>query len=98
MNGNEFYNLNDTEKMDYVIACLYKAHSLFKAIYDSGCGFDQSVLDELGYLGDEFSRIGFMVEVQDYTDVYEDLNKNLSRLSSIVSVIEDYIYKNRKVN
>lgn len=98
MNGNEFYNLNDIEKMDYVIACLYKAHSLFKAIYDSGCGFDQSVLDELEYLGDEFSRIGFMVESQDYTDVYEDLNKNLSRLSSIVSVIEDYIYQNRKVN
>lgn len=98
MNENEFYNLNDMDKMDYVIACLYKAHSLFRAIYDSGCGFDQTVLDELEYLGDEFSRIGFMVEVQDYTDVYEDLNKNLSRLSSIVAVIEEYIYKNRKIN
>ncbi len=98
MNEREFDSLDDIEKMDYVLACLYKAHSLFKVIYDSGCGFEQSVIDELEYLGDEFSRIGFMVEIQDYTDVYTDLNKNLSRLSSIVAVIEEYIYKNRTVN
>ncbi len=98
MNENDFYNLNDVDKMDYVLACLYKAHSLFKTIYDSGCGFEQVVLDELEYLGDEFSRIGFMVELQDYTNVYTDLNNSLSRLSSIVAVVEDYIYKNRKIN
>ncbi len=98
MNENDFYNLDDLDKMDYVLACLYKAHSLFKAIYDSGCGFEQPVLDELEYLGDEFSRIGFMVEEQDYTGVFQDLNKSLSRLSSIVAVVEDYIYKNRQIN
>ncbi len=98
MNENDFNNLNDVEKMDYVLTCLYKAHSLFKTIYDSGCGFEQSVINELEHLGDEFSRIGFMVEIQDYTDVYADLNKNLSRLSTIVSVVEEYIYKNRIIN
>ena len=98
MNEREFDSLDDIEKMDYVLACLYKAHSLFKVIYDSGCCFLLCVLDELEYLVYEFSRIVFIVEIQDYTDVYTDLNKNLSRLSSIVAVIEEYIYKNRTVN
>lgn len=98
MNINDFNNLSDIGKLDYVLDCLYKAHGLFKIIYESGCGFEQQVLDELEYLGDEFSRIGFMAESHDYTGVYEDLNKNLTRLSSIVEVIDEYLYKHRKIN
>ena len=94
MDINDFNNLSDIGKLDYVLDCLYKAHGLFKIIYESGCGFEQQVIDELEHLGDEFSRIGFMAE----SGVYEDLNKNLTRLSSIVAVIDEYLYKHRKIN
>ncbi len=98
MDINDFNNLTDTGKIDYVLECLYKAHGLFKIIYESGCGFEQQVLDELEYLGDEFSRIGFMVECHDYTGVYEDLEKNLSKLTAIVSVIDNYLYTSHQIN
>ena len=46
MDKNDFNNLSDIGKLDYVLDCLYKAHGLFKIIYESGCGFEQQVLDE----------------------------------------------------
>lgn len=98
MNDDQFDALSDTDKLDYVLECLYKAHGFFKAIYDSGCGFQQETLDELEHLGDEFSRIGLMAEERNFSGIYSDLNKNLAKLSSIVSAVSDYVYKNRVLN
>lgn len=98
MDINEFNSLSSVDKLDYILSRLHYAYDLFKIIYESGCGFEQSVLDELEYLGSEFSRIGLKAEEHDFSDVYNELNENITKLTNIVSVVEEYLYKNNIIN
>ena len=98
MNLYDFESMNRLGKLDYIIECLYKAHSLFKIIHDSDCGLEQPLIDELEYLGSEFSRIGIMAEEGYFNGLYEEINKNLSKLSGIVTLVESYIYRHRTLN
>lgn len=88
MDVSEFYNSSDLDKLDYVLNRLNYAYSLFKIIYDSGHDFPEQIIEELGFLGDEFSRIGVFTEDKNYNNIYEDLNKSILRLENIVSTVD----------